>query len=128
MIERSFISFLRFAGGCLLVGMFSGAAQAQRANDAFANRAKLLDASPQIEASNAGASVETGEPTATTDLGGGSVWWEWTAFTAGRVTVSTAGSSFDTVLVVFTGDSIGALSLVASNDDEDLLGGVFTSP
>ncbi|MBI4327136.1 MAG: TlpA family protein disulfide reductase, partial [Chloroflexi bacterium] len=60
-------------------------------------------------------------------MGGGSVWWEWTAFTAGRVAISTTGSSFDTVLAVFTGDSIDALSLVASNDDEDILAGVFTS-
>ena len=103
MIEGSFTFFLQFAGGCVLAGMLSGAALAQLANDAFANRAKLLDASLLIEASNVGASVEPGEPTSTTDLGGGSVWWEWSAFTAGRITVSTTGSSFDTVLAVFTG-------------------------
>lgn len=127
MMERNFTSFLRFSSGCLLLGMLSGTAHSQPANDSFANRTRLTDTSLQIEASNADASVEPGEPTAITDLGGGSVWWEWTAFTAGRVTVSTAGSSYDTVLAVFTGDSIDALTLVASNDDEDLLGGIFTS-
>ncbi|MBI4327014.1 MAG: redoxin domain-containing protein [Chloroflexi bacterium] len=125
MNERSIISFFRFLG--LLLGMISGAALAQPDNDAFANRAKLPDASLRIEASNIGASMEPGEPAAITDLGGASVWWEWTAVTAGRVTVSTAGSSFDTVLAVFTGGTLDALSLVSSNDDEDLLGGIFTS-
>ncbi len=126
-VKRSFTFFLRLAVGCLLVGLFSGVVQSQPANDAFANREKLLDASILIEASNIRASVEPGEPTAITDLGGGSVWWEWTAFSAGRITVSTAGSRLDTVLAVFTSGSIDALSLVAINDDEDLLGGIFTS-
>ena len=36
---------------------------------------------------------------------------------AGRVTVSTAGSNFDTLLGVYTGSSVSALTLVAGNDD-----------
>src|SRR5204862_263023 len=49
--------------------------------------------------------------------GGASVWWRWTSPYTGSATVTTAGSSFDTLLGVFTGSSVGALTLVADNDD-----------
>src|SRR5439155_1354738 len=35
----------------------------------------------------------------------------------GVFTLDTAGSSFDTLLAVYTGDAVGSLTLVASNDD-----------
>src|SRR5207247_170504 len=56
---------------------------------------------------------------------GASVWWSWTAPSAGTATISTAGSSFDTLLGVFTGSSVSALTLVAQNDDAG--GGPTTS-
>ena len=34
------------------------------------------------------------------------------------MTLSTAGSGFDTVLAVYTGSSVGALTAVVKNDDE----------
>jgi thiol-disulfide isomerase/thioredoxin len=43
------------------------------------------------------------------------------------VTISTAGSSFDTVLGVYTGSSVSALTEAASNDDENLSAGIYTS-
>ncbi len=45
-----------------------------------------------------------------------SVWFRFTAPSAGTLTLSTAGSSYDTVLSVWTGQR-GSLNLVACNDD-----------
>jgi hypothetical protein len=42
------------------------------------------------------------------------------------VTLSTQGSNFDTLLGVYTGSSVGALSLVVSNDDSQI-GRTYTS-
>ncbi|HVL14462.1 MAG TPA: cadherin repeat domain-containing protein, partial [Gemmata sp.] len=46
-----------------------------------------------------------------------SVWWQWTAPESGSVEVNTIGSTFDTVLGVYTGGSVDQLSPVAENDD-----------
>jgi hypothetical protein len=47
---------------------------------------------------------------------GKGVWFTYTAPASGNVIVSTCGSSFDTVLVVYSG-SCGALTAVACDDD-----------
>ena len=60
---------------------------------------------------------EAGEPSHAGNVGGKSVWWTWTAPTNGTVTVDTVGSSFDTLLAVYTGNSVAGLSVVASDDD-----------
>jgi hypothetical protein len=49
--------------------------------------------------------------------GGRSVWWTWTAPASGAMTIDTFGSSFDTLLAVYTGSSIRSLSTVASNNN-----------
>jgi hypothetical protein len=56
-----------------------------------------------------GATKEAGEPDHAGDPGGGSLWWTWTPMRSGRVFISTAGSSIDTLLAVYTGDSVDAL-------------------
>jgi hypothetical protein len=66
---------------------------------------------------NAGASKETGEPNHAGNPGGRSVWWKWRAPRDGVVSFDTCGGHFDTVLAVYTGNSVGALRRVASNDD-----------
>jgi V8-like Glu-specific endopeptidase len=86
-------------------------------NDMFANRRQLNGAVVTATASNVGATREAGEPNIEGISGGKSVWWTWTATTSGRVTVSTAGSSFDTTLGVYTGNSVNALTRVIGNDD-----------
>ena len=43
--------------------------------------------------------------------------WSWKSPITGNVTISTAGSSFDTVLGVFAGSVLGKLKQVAGNDD-----------
>ena len=60
---------------------------------------------------------EAGEPDHTGNPGGASVWYRWTPDFTGQVTIDTAGSAFDTMLAVYTGGIVNALTLVASNDD-----------
>jgi hypothetical protein len=45
------------------------------------------------------------------------VWWKFTAPANGVLTISTLGSSFDTLLGVYTGSVVSSLSTIASNDD-----------
>lgn len=55
------------------------------------------------------------------DDGGASVWWTWTPTTTGEYTISTEGSTVDTLLGVHTGSAVTALTLVAQNDDVGLI-------
>jgi len=87
-------------------------------NDAFLRARPLLTASGTAGGSSTGASKETGEPSHAGSTGGGSVWYEWTAPANGTVTFDTGGSGFDTLLGVYTGTSVGALTLVAQNDND----------
>lgn len=85
-------------------------------NDDFANRVPLAGVSATATGSNVNASLEDGEPT---HLGEAShsAWWTWTAPRSAQVVVSLAGSSFDTVLGVYTGGGVAALTPVAVNND-----------
>jgi hypothetical protein len=88
-------------------------------NDDFVNRTSLSGAPLAISASNERATKESagGEPNHAGNIGGHSLWWSWTAPSNGSVTLSTQGSSFDTVLAVYTGTALSALTQVAANDD-----------
>src|SRR6266568_82550 len=86
-------------------------------NDSFATRIPLFGSSPGTTARNTGATFELGEPDPSFQ-GEKSVWWTWTAPTSGNVTITTAGSSFDTMLTIFAGNSLSNLVLVAYNDTE----------
>lgn len=94
-------------------------------NDNFA--ARIAMSAGTVTGSNVGATRESGEPYNANVVGGKSVWWTWTATASGRVTISTAGSSFDTTLGVYTGTSVRSLSRVASNDDANYRAGILTS-
>jgi len=94
------------------------------ANDNFANRTALISGAASAFGSNQGASKEGGEPNHAGNAGGASVWWSWTAPISGAWQVSTVGSSFDTTLGIYTGSAVGALTLVAGDDN---LGGGGTS-
>ena len=67
--------------------------------------------------SNLYATKDAGEPSHNWNVGGASVWYQWTAGTADPVSITTAGSSFNTELAVYTGSAVNALTWVASNDD-----------
>ena len=92
------------------------------ANDDFANATTLTGTAPTAAGTNVGATKQTGEPDHADNAGGASVWFTWTAPASGVYTVSTSGSNFDTLLAVYTGDAVAALTPVASNDDAGPLG------
>jgi len=96
----------------------SAGAQTLPANDAFAAAEALAGGSGTVGGTNVGATKEPGEPNPIpNNTGGASVWYRWTAPGTGSTTITTIGSSFDTILAVSTGSSVSALTSVASNDD-----------
>lgn len=68
--------------------------------------------------SNQFSTKQSGEPNHAGNAGGKSVWFQWTAPGAGLVTVDTHGSSFNTLLAVYTGSDVSALTAIAGNDDD----------
>ena len=87
-------------------------------NDSFACAATIGGPSDTRTGSNVGYTGEVGEPVSS--CGGGApntAWWNWTAPGSGNVTIDTFGSSFDTVLAVYTGSSVAGLTQVVCNDD-----------
>lgn len=83
-------------------------------NDDFSNSIHLnsVDAFTVL-GTNVLASVETNEPEILKNPGGHSLWWSWTAPASGTVVLNTKGSTFNTLLGVFTGDSLSSLKQVA---------------
>jgi hypothetical protein len=67
--------------------------------------------------SNRFATVQPGEPQIAGVAGGHSIWFKWTAPRSGTYDIDTCGSAIDTLLGVYTGSAVNALSLVASDDD-----------
>ncbi len=86
-------------------------------NNNFANATVMSGTSISATGSNVGATKEQGEPIVAANVGGKSVWYSWTAPNSGMVSLNTEGSTFDTLLGVYTGTTVNKLSLVASNDD-----------
>lgn len=73
------------AGGAYWMGLqFTAAPQ----NDAFDHPIALQGSRRQVQASNAGATREIGEPEPVGNPGGSSVWYVWRAPASGRVTLS----------------------------------------
>jgi Ca2+-binding RTX toxin-like protein len=93
-------------------------ALAAPANDNFADAqvASTGDTNP-TSGSNVDATKEAGEPDHAGDAGGASVWYRWTAPSSGAATVDTCDSNFDTLLAVYTGDSVSSLVAAGSSDD-----------
>ncbi len=83
-------------------------------NDNFGSRAMLTGPDPSVRSNNAGATLEPGEPAIAGIAGGASLWWEWTPAQSGQLTLNTQGSSYATLLAVYTGSALTALTPVAS--------------
>jgi hypothetical protein len=88
-------------------------------NDFFTNALVLTGTSGSTTGSNFFATKEPGEPVVAGNAGGASVWWAWTAPADGNVQIDTHGSSIDTILGVFIGTNVSALTTVAQNDDDE---------
>lgn len=85
-------------------------------NDTFTSVRSISGSSGSIDGVNSGATVETGEPSIVGG-GGASVWYSWTAPASKLTTFDTNGSDYDTVLAIYTGSAVNALTLVTQDDD-----------
>ncbi len=86
-------------------------------NDAFAAAKGLPGSSGRVSGGNNGATKEAGEPAVAANPGGASVWWTFKAPANGTLRLNTAGSTFDTLLGVYRGGQVAALTEIASNDN-----------
>jgi hypothetical protein len=96
-------------------------ASAAPPNDPFESSTPVLVVPYNNSQSTDTATLQTGEPQPCGGIGG-TVWYTLTAPQAGVVRVSTAGSTFDTVLAAYTGNAVNALSLLECNDDTGAAG------
>jgi len=96
------------------------------ANDGFANSVNLTSLSG-VSGTTVGATHEAGEPAHVSSGAGAakSIWYRWTAPSDGTLELSTQGSSYDTLLAVYSGSSLGGLTPLAGNDDSGA-GGVWS--
>ncbi len=95
-------------------------------NATFAGRTVLAGLDPQTRSNNADspAALEPGTPQIAGASGSHSLWWQWTAPEDATVEIDTSGTSggafpggstYPTLLAVYTGGSLGSLSLVQSS-------------
>jgi Domain of unknown function (DUF4214) len=88
-------------------------------NDNFSAAQVVNGCAGTATGTNVGATHESGEPNHDPGNGGGarSIWYQWTAPSTGTAQITTAGSSFDTILGVYTGNAVNSLSVIGKNDD-----------
>ena len=91
-------------------------------NDFFVNAFKIPDRLPEtngvVIGGNFFASTEVDEPVHAGVGGfGNSVWWNWAPVSSGPVLIDTLGSQFNTVLAVYTNNTIDQLGVVAAAND-----------
>ncbi len=98
------------------------------ANDAFADAEVVSGSTGSVAGSTIDATNETGEPDHSGfDIEpGGSVWYSWTAPATESIAFDTCDSTFDSLLGVYTGTAVDALSTVVQDDDGcgNALGGI----
>jgi hypothetical protein len=94
-------------------------------NDTFFSAAPISSFPTTSNVSTLQATLEAGEGSNGYSCGGGAptfdlgktVWYAHTPTTSGQITVSTAGSNFDTAMALFSGTVLGSLQLLACNDN-----------
>jgi len=87
------------------------------ANDNFTSAQTITGCSGSVNGTNVSSTKESGEPDHASNGGSHSVWYQWQAPATSSVTITTAGSNYDTTLGVYTGSAVNALSLIGDNDD-----------
>ena len=87
------------------------------ANDNFTSAQTITGCSGSVNGTNVSSTKESGEPDHASNGGTHSVWFQWQAPATSSVTITTAGSNYDTTLGVYTGSAVNALSLIGDNDD-----------
>lgn len=103
-----------------LIGIFSaGVFAAPPVNDNFADAEQLSGIRLSVTRSNAEATKEAGEPNHANNAGGKSVWFKWTAPMSRVMAITTNRSTgnIDTMLHIYTGQSLNALNGVTFNNN-----------
>ena len=93
------------------LGFSASTGWAQPANNNFVDAWLIDGAAGTTNGSNVGATSESGEPNIFGVGAGESVWYTWTAPADGSYTFSTAGSDFDSLVGIYTGTAVDALTL-----------------
>jgi hypothetical protein len=95
------------------------------ANDNFANATPISGTAVNLAAqTNVDATLETGEPNHDpSNFAGASVWYSWTPAATQTARVDTCTSNFETVLAVYKGSAVNALTFVARNHSSGACGG-----
>ncbi len=88
------------------------------ANNLFANATTISGETGTKSDTNIGATKEPNEPDHAGNAGGSSIWYSWQAPASGSFTFTTMGSTFDTLLAVYTGTTVNGLNEIASSDDD----------
>jgi hypothetical protein len=86
-------------------------------SDSFTQRPLYTNGSGSIHGITYGSTREQGEKDHAQLPGGKSVWLKWRAPSDGIAVFDSTGSAIDTLLAAYTGTSVGALTLIDSDDD-----------
>jgi lysyl oxidase len=130
-VKQSQVSFAAVAGTTYRIAVdgFNGAVGSVAlnvgppGNDDFTNRYLLTGAFGHTNGFTIAASKQPSEPAHAADVGGHSIWYQWTAPGSGPVDFNTRGSSFDTTLAVYTNTVLSTTQTVVASDDDDAEGG-----
>lgn len=98
-------------------GVYRFEARVPPPNDAFGTPRVVSGTWFEAEGDNQWATPETDEPAHASIPSNRSLWWLWKASDNGPFTLSTYGSSHDTVLSVYKGSVLDSLTQVAANDN-----------
>jgi hypothetical protein len=102
--------------------LFTVNSAAPPANDNFVSAIAVTAATFTSSVDNSGATSEATDPVPPCVAGlsknptGKSVWWKYTAGSAGTAVITTLGSSYDTVLSVYTGAPGNFVNVACNND------------
>ena len=97
------------------VGLSASIGRAAPANDPFVRAWTITGSAGTTNGSNVGAGFETGEPEIFPGISADeTVWYKWTAPVDGLYSFGTAGSDFDSLLAIYTGSAVNALTFVGS--------------
>jgi len=114
---QGIIQEANYSNNVIHVPIAIGDPNAPPLNDNFASAQALLGGFATVAGSTVNATKEAGEPNHAGNAGGHSIWYTWNAPSTKAVTIDTINSSFNTLLAVYTGNAVNALTLVTSNDD-----------
>ena len=87
-------------------------------NDNFSSARALEGVKGSLSLNTGGTTIEGGEPDHGCYGPYGSAWFSFTAATAGSLRLDSTGSTFDNLLAVYTGASLGGLTRIGFGDSE----------